>query len=52
MSPLNEEPTQGLPSQMQLIERQIAQYDQLLTSLEQVIHLLEAGLFSFHRTLW
>lgn len=42
MSPTNEEPTQGLPSQTQLIERQLAQYDHLLTSLEQVIHLLEA----------
>lgn len=41
MSPSNEEPTQGLPSQPQLMARQLAQYDQLLTSLEQVIHLLE-----------
>lgn len=42
MSPTNEEPTQGLPSQTQVIEHQLDQYDQLLTSLEQVIHLLEA----------
>jgi len=39
---MNEESTQGLPSQTQLIKHQLVQYDQLLSGLEEVITLLEA----------